>query len=79
MPHLMTKHQIHVQAKADERVAALEKENVVLRVQAADSKKRAEELQQQLSACQVQNHNCCMLPLTLYQDMQLAEMEGSNT
>jgi len=43
-----------VQAKADERVAALEKENVVLRVQAADSKKRAEELQQQLNACQVQ-------------------------
>lgn len=42
-----------LQAKADERTAALERENVVLRVQAADSAKRAEELQQQLSACQV--------------------------
>ena len=42
-----------LQVKAEESVAALERENVVLRVQASDSVKRAEELQQQLSACQV--------------------------
>ena len=79
MPHPMTKHEIHVQAKADERVAALEKENVVLRVQAADSKKRAEELQQHLSACQVLNCNHCILLLILYQDRQFAEVEGCRT
>ena len=49
----LTRTHFVLQAKAEERVIALEQENVVLRVQAADSAKRVEELQQQLSACQV--------------------------
>ena len=47
---------LRMQAKADERVAALEKENVALKVQAADASRRAEELEKQLSSCKVLLH-----------------------
>ncbi len=45
-----------MQAKADERVATLEKENVALKVQAANASQRAEELERQLSSCKVLLH-----------------------
>lgn len=45
--------------KAEERLVAMEKENVALRVQAADASQRAEELQEQLSACKVRGSPQC--------------------
>ena len=55
----MTGAWLSLQARADERFAALEREDVVLRVKAADAAKQAEELQQQLSACQVISPRSC--------------------
>ena len=47
---------LRMQAEADERVAALEKGNVALKVQATDALQRAEELEKQLSSCKALLH-----------------------
>lgn len=47
---------LHMQAKADERVAALEKGNVALKVQATDASQRVEKLEKQLSSCKALLH-----------------------